>query len=569
MFIKACKSIKNGKTYIHYQIAHSYREDGKIKHKLIANLGGLSDRDVDSLIRGLKKIKQKPICVEDAQLRHKKIISFAEIAVLEHLWQQLGISGIIASCAGKSLQNVEWDIAVYLKLMSFCRLLHPGSELKLAEEFAGLYFPELRVLEYHKLLRSLSYAIRIKDEVEQALFARQKDLFHLQVDIVFYDITSTYFEAEGPPIAKKGYSRDKRADRNQVLIALVVTKEGFPIGHEVLEGNRLDKSTVKAALDALKERFAIDSCIFVGDRGMVTEENLAYVQEQGYRYIVALRRRRLYETAEVLEEDLGKYGEMVDYDLDGNEKRLKYLEVKEAGVRYIVCHNNERASGDLSKLERRVEKLSEQMEEISKSRRAADQLIKRVGRIYHAGRFYEYGLDKEKRFFYRFKEDTYAYEKLICGKYVLKTNEQRLSCEEIIRAYKTLGRIEEAFKDMKDFLEVRPIFHRTEDNVRGHIFVAVLAYLLEKALESYFVKRGKCRITARRILEHLSKVKLVVSELNGHIFGKLTENTPEVKAILKKIGLKSFQDTYYLEHKKVTIPATAAKKLAKYDICSR
>ena len=209
------------------------------------------------------------------------------------------------------------------------------------------------------------------------------------------------------------------------------------------------------------------------------------------------------------------------------------------------------------------------MEEISKSRRAADQLIKRVGRIYHAGRFYEYGLDKEKRFFYRFKEDAYAYEKLICGKYVLKTNEQRLSCEEIIRAYKTLGRIEEAFKDMKDFLEVRPIFHRTEDNVRGHIFVAVLAYLLEKVLESYFVKSGKCRITARRILGHLSQVKLVVSELNGHIFGKLTENTPEVKAILKKIGLKSFQDTYYLEHKKVTIPETAAEKLVKYDICSR
>ncbi len=125
MFIKACKSTKKGKTYIHYQIAHSYRQDGKIKHKLIANLGRLSDRDVDSLIRGLKKIKQKPICVEEAQLQHKKIISFAEIAVLEHLWQQLGISGIIESCAGKSLTNVEWDIGVYVKLMSFYRLLHP------------------------------------------------------------------------------------------------------------------------------------------------------------------------------------------------------------------------------------------------------------------------------------------------------------------------------------------------------------------------------------------------------------------------------------------------------------
>lgn len=569
MFIKACKSIKNGKTYIHYQIAHSYRENGKVKHKLIANLGKLSERDVDSLIRGLQRIKQKPISLEEALLKHKKVLIFAEIAVLEHLWRQLDLGAILSDCAKRGLENVQFDLAPYLKLMSFCRLLHPGSELELTEWFSKIYFPDLRVLEYHKLLRSLGYAMRIKDEVERKLFERQKDLFHMRVDVVFYDITSTYFEADGPGIAKKGYSRDKRRDRNQVLIALAVSREGFPIGHEVLEGNRLDKSTVKEALDALKRRFAIESCIFVGDRGMVTAENIRYVEKQGYRYIFALKRRRLHESAEVLEGELEKYKDMVDYDVEGEQRRLKYLEVRQGKIRYIVCHNIERASQDLQKLEQKVERLGEQMEEATKKAQPEDKLIKRISRIYDVGRFYEYGLDKQKKFYYRFKEDAYAYERLIAGKYVLKTNEQQLSCEEIIRAYKTLARVEDAFKDMKDFLEVRPIYHRSEENVRGHIFVAVLGYLLEKVLESYFVKRGKCRITARRILGHLSNTKLVVNDLKGHVFGRPTEDTPEVKAILKKIGMKKFQDSYYIEEKGVVIPPTTAEKLRKYDICSR
>ena len=569
MFIKACKSIKNGKTYIHYQIAHSYRENGKVRHKLIANLGRLSERDVDSLIRGLQKIKEKPISLEHARLRHKKVLLFAEIAVLEHLWQQLDLGAIISECAGERLEDVQFDLAAYLKLMIFCRLLHPGSELKLTEWFSDIYFPDLRVLEYHKLLRSLGYAMRIKDEVERKLFDRQKDLFHLTVDVVFYDITSTYFEADGPAIAKSGYSRDKRGDRNQVLIALAMTKEGFPIGHEVLEGNRLDKSSVKEALDGLKARFSIESCIFVGDRGMVTAENIRYVEEQGYRYIFGLKRRRLHESAEVLEEDLSKYKEMIEYDLEGNEKRLKYLEVREGKRRYIVCHNSERAAKDLEKLEEKLGRLKEQIEEVAQSSQPADRLIKRVSRIYNVGRFYEYGLDKEKKFYHRFKEEAYAYERLIAGKYVLKSNEQQLSCEQIIQAYKSLSRVEDAFKDMKDFLEVRPIYHRREENVRGHIFVAVLSYLLEKVLESYFSERGKCRITARRILGHLSKVKLVLNELNGHTFGQPAEITEEVKAILKKIRMKKLQDTYYVEGKEVKIPETTAQKLAKYDICSR
>lgn len=567
MFIKTCKRTKNNKTYTYYQIVHSYREKGNIKHKVIASLGQLSQKDVDTLIRGLNRIKNKPLSLEEANLQCKKILILGEIEILDYLWDQLEISQILSCCAA-ALERVQYDIAPYIKLMTFYRLLNPGSELQLTEWFSDIYFPEIKILEYHKLLRSLGYVIRIKDDIEKKLFEKQKDLFHLQVDLVFYDITSTYFESEGPVIAKKGYSRDKRNDRNQVLLTLAVTKEGFPIGHEVLEGNLLDKTTVKSTVETLEKRFEIDTCIFVGDRGMVSQENIEYLEQRGYRYIFGLRRRRLYETEEVIEEDLSKYKDLVDYNVDGDKKELKYLEVVREGSRYIVCHNPERAVIDLKKLEEKVEKIKKQIEEITKTTRKVDTLIKRVSRIYDVSRFYEYGMDEQKGFYYKFKEDSYRYEKLIAGKYVLKTNELMMSCEGIINAYKNLGRIEASFKEMKDSLAIRPIYHQTEENIRGHIFIAVLAYLLEKVLESFFYEEKRNRITAKRILAHLSKIRLAVNEIKGHTFGSMTEMTPEVRAILKKIGIKKFQESYYLEDKEVKLPAVTLNKLRKYDVCS-
>ena len=568
MFIKTCKSIKNGKTYYHYQIAHSYRENGKVKHKLIANLGSLPQKDVESLIKGLKRLRDKPIALEEAKLQCKRILNFADIEVLDYIWKKLEISNIIKECSDK-LENIKYNIIPYIKLMTFYRLLNPGSELRLTEWFTDIYFPELQLLEYHKLLRSLTYIMRIKNDIEKKLFEKQKDLFHLEVDLVFYDITSTYFESDGPAIAKKGYSRDKRNDRNQVIITLAITKEGFPIGHEVLEGNLSDKSTVQSTIDTLKQRFEIDKCIFVGDRGMVSQENIEYLNKVGYKYIFALRRRRLHETENIIDEDLSKYTNLVEYDIDGNEKYLKYLEVKEDNIRYFVCHNPERAEVDKDKLKKRILKINNRIERIIKHKGKADRCIKQFSGIQGISRFYNYGLDNDGKFYYTFKQDAYKYEKLIAGKYVLKTNEALLSAKEIIKAYKNLSRIEDSFRDIKDFLEVRPIFHKSQNNILGHIFISVLAYLLEKVLESYFHVEGKNRITARRIISHLSKIKLVVNKIDDKIFGVVTESTKSVKAILKRLGMNKFTKTYYLEKKKVKIPKTTERKLAKYDICSR
>jgi transposase len=570
MFIKKCYSNKKGVKYANYQIAHSYRQNGKVKHKTIANLGKLKESDIDSLIKGLNKIKEKPISLHEAKLKCKKVYSFGEIQVLNHIWNKLEISEIINDCVKQDkMKNIKFDITPYIKLITFNRLLNASSELKLSFWFKDIYFPEIKSLEYHKLLRSLGYITRIKNDIEKKLFEKQKDLFSLKVDLVFYDITSTYFESDGPEIAKKGYSRDKRNDRNQVLITLAITKEGFPIGHEILEGNLLDKSTVRPLIDTLKKRFEIDTCIFVGDRGMVSRENIKYLEENNYKYIFALRRRRLHEVEEILEPDLNKYNDFIEYNIDVEEKILKYLEIIQNKIRYIICHNPERAESDKENLEKKKEKVINQINDIlDNKKQSKDKIIKRFCKVYNINRFYKYGLNEKEDFYYEFDEDSYAYEKLIAGKYVLKTNEHNLGSIDIIKTYKHLSKIEDSFKDMKYFLKVRPVYHQCEDNIRGHIFTTVLAYLLEKVLESYFNEEGKNRITAKRIIRYLEEVKLVENEIDSHSFGCITECDENIKMIIKKIGLKKFQSEYYLQKKNVVLPPSAIKKLSKYDICS-
>ena len=287
---------------------------------------------------------------------------------------------------------------------------------------------------------------------------------------------------------------------------------------------------------------------------------MANLEDNNYDYIFALRRRRLGEVEEIIEEDLDRYIDFKEYNIDGKEKALKYLEVKDKKSRYIICHNCSRSEVDLEKLEKRVNKIKNRINDIIKNeKQPVDKLVKRFSRVYGLARFYKYGIDSENKFYYDFNEDAYNYEKIIAGKYVLKTNNFRISCEEIIKTYKHLGRIEDSFRDMKDFLDVRPIFHKSQDNVKGHIFITVLSYLLEKVLENYFCHEDLNRITAKKILGHLSKIKLVINRINNHLFGKITECTNEVKSILKKVGMKKFNNEYYLEKKVVVLPELTKK----------
>ncbi|MFQ5604606.1 MAG: IS1634 family transposase [bacterium] len=175
------------------------------------------------------------------------------------------------------------------------------SKLALSEWQKTVYFEGQKSFDYHQILRPLDYLEKIRDELEGVLFEKQLDLFHQSVDLVFFDVTSTYFEGEGPEMAERGHSRDGKPENNQIILALAITKSGLTIGHEIYERGRKDSQTVVEMLQRLKSRFQIDQCIFVGDRGMVSADNIAELERMNYEYIFALRKRRLRESAEVLE----------------------------------------------------------------------------------------------------------------------------------------------------------------------------------------------------------------------------------------------------------------------------
>ncbi|MBU1895471.1 IS1634 family transposase [Patescibacteria group bacterium] len=569
MFIKRCITKRGAKTYHHYQIVKSYREDGKTRHQVLANLGVLSQKTIDTLIRGLNRIKEKPYSLIETGLKSKKVLAYGDVQVLVALWDRLGISKIINRHLRKKCK-ASFDVAAYALLMTIHRLINPGSKLALTDWFMKIDFPQISDLDYLKLLRSLAYVYRVKDEVEADLFQAQQNLFNLKVDIIFYDVTSTYFEGEGPEYAAKGYSRDRRPDRVQILLALAVTQEGLPIGHESYAGNISDKSTVIELIEKLKTRFSISRCIFVGDRGMVSPENIAYLKRQNYEYIFALRRRRLRESEDKFETNLEKYKSFKTYSFDGNIKEVKYFEyaADERGRRYLVCHNEEMAIKDQLKVEERIKKISQRIEEIRQEYKNPQIILRYVSRITLVDRFFKYGIAGGKFFFY-LKEESVEFEKLIAGKYVLKTDTKDLSAEKIIETYKNLLIVENAFKDMKNFIDLRPIYHREDIHVKGHIFICVLSYLLQRVLEKYFYQADEPKITARRILAMLADIKVVENELNGHLIGTITESTKETQTILKKLNLQSFGQHTLLYKKTVKLPAVTLTKLRRYNICSK
>lgn len=570
MFIKTCASKKNGKIYKHYQIVESYREEKYTRHRVITNLGSLSQKSIASLIRGLNRLKEKPLSLEEAELKSKKVLEYGAVSVLRSLWNRLGISEMIRDHLKET--KVSFDVAHYAMLMTIHRLIDPSSKLKLTDLFLRIDFPEIRELDYQKILRSLVYLYQQKDEIEKDLFEKQKDLFNLKVDLVFYDITSTYFEGEGPEFAVHGYSRDHRRDRPQILIALAVTQEGLPIGHETYAGNTSDKTTVKDVIEKLRGRFSINKCIFVGDRGMVSPENEAYLKEHGYEYIFALKKRRLRESREQFEGDLSKYQTLYDTDFDGRQRKLFYLEQRsetEPRIRYIVCHNEIIFKEDTDYVTRRLDKIEARLTEIKTQYKKAATRFKYAAQIPKIGRFFKYGLDKESRFFCVLDEEAVAFEKLIAGKFVLKTDNQTLSAEDIIQSYKTLAVVEQAFKNLKSFIDIQPHYHREDEHVKGHVFICVLAYLLARTLEKYVSRPNQPVITAARILDQLSSVKVVENELNGITIGTVIESDKEVREILKRLGLPGFPGTTAIFDRTVKLPAATVRKLKRYSICSK
>jgi transposase len=363
----------------------------------------------------------------------------------------------------------------------------PGSDLEGSKWLGTVHEPAFGGLRLQHFYRSLGVLWRRKTQIEEALFRRGLDLFNQELDLVFFDTTSTYFEGTSlQGWAERGKSKDHRPDHLQLVMSVVMRPDGFPICCEVWPGNTADMTTLQPTIAALRQRFRIRKVVFVCDRGMVSAENLATMTAAGYEYIVGVKMRNVLEVRDEVLARAGRYQEVSEN-----------LQVKEVWVddrRYVICFNPDEAKKDAADREQLVVQLREKLKAGNPKALLNNRGYRRFVKVPE----HSAAVDEEK-----IKEDA-RYD----GKYVLRTTTS-LPAEEVAQAYKQLTWIERLWRELKDVVEVRPMYHHWErDNVKGHIFVCFLALYLAALLRQKLAAAG-LKLPWDEVIRDLSQLRAV------------------------------------------------------------
>jgi transposase len=532
----------NGSFNEYLRVVEAYRENGKVKQRIIADLGR---RDLlQAMLPNLKRILEGTPKLEGQQPEDIKVLDslrWGPLLVVRQLFQQLGLWDLFDRLLGRTAQ-VAWADRAFVLIAS--RMIHPSSEHGLAGWLETEFFCDRQgrrfVPHWHQhgrvrvddrqldgWYRTLDKLLAAKEEVETALYGQLRDLFSLKPELVLYDITSCYFEGSGPQeLARHGYSRDGKPRNTQVIVGVVMVG-GWPIVHHVWQGNRLDHTTVSEVVKELRERFEFSRVIFVGDRGMVTEENLKQLTEAKQGYLVGVRRRGNAQLPKWL--DAVDEAKWVDCPVgitaaeQSTPPRTRVQEVAsgQKRMRVFVIDSDERRLYEQTMRQRAMERVREKLQKlqqrVEEGRLRVEAQIgaaaERIMQAHHGYRYYRWRLEKG-RFLFEEDAEHLEREKRLEGKYLIATSEKRLEALEAVRIYKELSEVERAFRCLKDVLQMRPIYHKSEPRVRAHIFVAALALLLTRLLERRLKEAG-LKLSAAQALEALSTISLVRFHLSG------------------------------------------------------
>ncbi len=544
MFTRIVKVRKGKKVHQYLRLVENSWKNGKTRQRVIANFGNLETLDakkIDSAIASLLRFSSGHFAdLHDLEIH--SVQHLGELLAGEMFWQELGLDEILPRHLNG--QRLSGKAPLLVKTMVLSRLVKPLSKLALTENLHRLAIPRLEGshFEPHHFYRAMDELIRCKETIEIALHEREKDLFNLNLNLVFYDITSSYLEGDACPLGAHGYSRDHRRDRQQIVIGLLVTDQGLPIAHQVFPGNTRDSTTLTGQVKRLKQRFGIKQCVLVVDRGMVSEDNLKSLRDDGYDYIVALRKRKRALFEPVLRENRDRLA-----PVDG-QGRLTGFEsgVSEFGDdRLLFYFNPEKAEVEARHRKERLEKAEKELQRIqdifiSGKRKNREQLLQQAARYLqrcNLSRFFTLQTDKTSGIVCSLKREIVDFESSLDGYFVLRTNRTDLSQSEAVAAYKTLARVESAFKELKNFIDLRPMYHWAERRVEAHVFICVLAYLIEICIEIR-LKEANMKMTARKALNLLSDVKLVKQSVGEIEMCTYSKPTPEASKIIQALKLK-------------------------------
>ncbi len=483
------KTVK-GHTYV--QVVESFRDGGKSRQRVLLNVGSLdelrSSGRLDALLQSGSRLSESIVVLTEhdrGELGSTPPVAIGPSLVFERLWGQTGCREVLLGASRERQFHFPVERAVFLTVLH--RLLESGSDRSALRTWKeGHEIPETEELRLQHLYRTMAFLGEklpleeqegatpfsprcVKDEIEEALFKRNRDLFS-QLELVFFDTTSIYFEGEGgESLGQNGHSKDYRPDLKQMVVGMVLDGEGNPVCCEMWPGNTTDVTTLLPIVKRLRRRFGVVRVCVVADRGMISQNTLAQLEGLDLEYILGARMRSQNEVREDVLSRGGRYHEVTP-----ERRRTKDpspLKVKEVWVgthRYIVCRNEEEARKDVHDREAILAALREALQRGEKSL-VGNKGFRRYLRTQGTGVF---TIDEAKI------QEEARYD----GKWVLRTNTDLLPTE-VALTYKRLWVVEEMFRSMKTLLETRPIWHKCDETIRGHVFCTFLSLVLRKALQ--------------------------------------------------------------------------------------
>lgn len=514
--IKSFKN-KDGSIRHYLYLVETKRMAGRVKQVITANFGRLDevDKNLPDIIEKLSKFtKRLKVINLSCDMKSDWVKEYGSVIIFRRLWEKLGVD----RCLRKHLKDrkIGFDAEELIYTMVLNRLMEPKSELAIHEWSKSLYgFTHPKDL--NQWYRALDFFIEHKETIEKDLFESQKDLFNSEIDIVLMDTTSLVYFGDGDKAASilnYGYSKEKRFDLKQVIVGILMTKEGLPIGHEVYPGNTNDIGAFKEMIRAVKTRFKIRRVIIVCDRGMVSEDNIQTLKLDGYEYIVGMRMRQLKE------EDAKRI--LSIKDMGSVTKELKGKEAHFKDRRLIVCFNEEESLKDKKK---RLEIIARLIVKL-KTQGLKSLLIHK-----EYSKYLKIKADKPQ-----LDEERVQHEELFDGKFVLETN-TKLNWKEVILVYKDLWKVEAGFRTLKSELEMGPVYHYTERRIRAHIFISFLALVLKVTFHKALLGVNKS-LSLSKVLEDIRKIKATQITIKDDPLVLRTELEGDAHLAFKAVGLK-------------------------------
>ncbi len=540
MFFRTKKS--GPRTYL--QLVENHWRDGRPQQTVLATLGRLDELQqrgaVDGLLRSGARFADKLLVLTAHQQGHipaVRTLRLGAVLIFERLWQQTGCATVLEQLLAPRHFAFAVERAVFLTVLH--RLLQPGSD-RAADKWKHDYLLDGAAdLDLHHLYRAMAWLgetlpaeqqrgstrlvpLCTKDRIEEGIFQRRRDLF-TQLEVVFFDTTSIYFEGEGgEELGQYGHSKDHRPDLYQMIVGAVLDGDGRPICCAMWPGNTTDVKTLIPIVDDLYRRFGIVKVCIVADRGMISQETIDDLDQQGWPYILGARMRRCKEVREQVLNDRGRFRVVHPKSRDPKDPSpLKVKDVRIEDRRYVVCVNEDEVKKDRADREAILAGLREQLQQGDKSL-VGNKGYRRYLKVEGPGHF---AIDEAK----------IAEEARYDGTWVLRTS-TALPTAEVALQFKRLWQVEQWFRSCKSLLETRPIYHQRDETIRGHVFCSFLALLLRYELQTRLAAHGKVLEWAD-VVDDLERLQYVEVEQDGKRFRLRTELQGSCGQVFRAVGV--------------------------------